>query len=173
MSVFENHTIPFKLRKTWHCLAEIVLCYIPKLFSLRVFQEGVYSFKMVTSGVLLTFLGVFVCVQGRLFRSSPETCSTERTEMDITRTLTVTHEGVLKTVDCVARVSVNECEGSCLSTASPNVHTYPDFKKVKISFCKTLSLLHDLLYFCKSLTYIYLYTVNLPLYPIDISLCIL
>lgn len=87
---------------------------------------------MAKSGVFLTFLGVVVCVQGRLFRTSPETCSTERTEMDITRTLTVTHEGVLKTVDCVARVSVNECEGSCLSTASPNVHTYPDFKKVKI-----------------------------------------
>lgn len=84
---------------------------------------------MAKSGVFLTFLGVVVCVQGRLFRTSPETCSTERTEMDITRTLTVTHEGVLKTVDCVARVSVNECEGSCLSTASPNVHTYPDFKK--------------------------------------------
>lgn len=95
---------------------------------------------MAKSGVFLTFLGVVVCVQGRLFRTSPETCSTERTEMDITRTLTVTHEGVLKTVDCVARVSVNECEGSCLSTASPNVHTYPDFKKVKI-VCKNTSLL--------------------------------
>lgn len=94
---------------------------------------------MAKSGVFLTFLGVVVCVQGRLFRTSPETCSTERTEMDITRTLTVTHEGVLKTVDCVARVSVNECEGSCLSTASPNVHTYPDFKKVKI-VCKNMSL---------------------------------
>lgn len=157
MSVFENHTIPFKLRKTWHCLAEIVLCYIPKLFSLRVFQEGVYSFKMVTSGVLLTFLGVFVCVQGRLFRSSPETCSTERTEMDITRTLTVTHEGVLKTVDCVARVSVNECEGSCLSTASPNVHTYPDFKKVKISFCKTLSLSYTIFSISVNLSHTYTY----------------
>lgn len=166
MSVFENHTIPFKLRKTWHCLAEIVLCYIPKLFSLRVFQEGVYSFKMVTSGVLLTFLGVFVCVQGRLFRSSPETCSTERTEMDITRTLTVTHEGVLKTVDCVARVSVNECEGSCLSTASPNVHTYPDFKKVKISFCKTLSLSlsHTIFSISVNLSHTYTYIQLIYLY---------
>lgn len=166
MSVFENHTIPFKLRKTWHCLAEIVLCYIPKLFSLRVFQEGVYSFKMVTSGVLLTFLGVFVCVQGRLFRSSPETCSTERTEMDITRTLTVTHEGVLKTVDCVARVSVNECEGSCLSTASPNVHTYPDFKKVKISFCKTLSLSYTIFSISVNLSHTYTYIQLIYLYTL-------
>lgn len=121
---------------------------------------------MAKSGVFLTFLGV-VCVQGRLFRTSPETCSTERTEMDITRTLTVTHEGVLKTVDCVARVSVNECEGSCLSTASPNVHTYPDFKKVKV-VCKNVSSLTLLSfaiyghYTIYNKIYIYIYITLIP-----------
>ena len=87
---------------------------------------------MVTSGQLFLFFGILSCAHRTFGRFQPrETCNTEQTEMDITRTLTITHDGVLKTVDCVARIRVNECEGVCLSTASPNVHTYPDFKKVK------------------------------------------
>nr|XP_022309064.1 partner of bursicon-like [Crassostrea virginica] len=91
---------------------------------------------MVTSGQLFIFFGILSCAHRTFGRFQPrETCNTEQTEMDITRTLTITHDGVLKTVDCVARVRVNECEGVCLSTASPNVHTYPDFKK-ECSCCK-------------------------------------
>ncbi|XP_048755162.1 partner of bursicon-like [Ostrea edulis] len=82
---------------------------------------------------LSIFLGFLVCTSESLFRSgrprARESCNTERTEMDITRTMSVTYNGEQKTVECVARVRVNECEGVCLSTASPNFNSYPDFNK--------------------------------------------
>lgn len=51
--------------------------------------------------------------------------------------LMVIYEGVLKIVDCVVCVSVNECEGFCLFMVFLNVYIYLDFKKVKI-VCKNM-----------------------------------
>ncbi|XP_061180307.1 partner of bursicon-like [Saccostrea echinata] len=94
---------------------------------------------------LSIFLGFLVCFRstdGSRFRSSAgsrfgafrrpqahDSCNTKRIEMDITRTMSVTYNGVQKTVECVARPSVNECEGVCQSKAEPNVSTFPDLKK--------------------------------------------
>lgn len=63
-------------------------------------------------------------------RSQENACSTLRTQVNIVKRLTVERNGSPITVDCVASVVMNKCEGTCTSHVSPSVVQYPGFRKV-------------------------------------------
>ncbi|XP_067650250.1 partner of bursicon-like [Haliotis asinina] len=57
-----------------------------------------------------------------------DNCQTLSTEVDIVKNIVAEVNGQRLQVSCVARLTVNKCEGVCESVLSPSVHHYP-FKK--------------------------------------------
>lgn len=80
---------------------------------------------MLTRIVLLMVSFKMAAVSGQ-----QDGCQTLQTEVDLVKQMSVEHQGSTIIVDCVATVTMNKCEGTCMSQVSPSVVHFPGLMKV-------------------------------------------
>ncbi|XP_052090787.1 partner of bursicon-like [Mytilus californianus] len=69
-----------------------------------------------------TLLHIICVIQSLhvVFSENENICAHKETEMTITRSIEVSLGGNIGSVDCTGRVTVKQCEGTCLSKAKPS-----------------------------------------------------
>lgn len=81
-----------------------------------------------------TLLHIICIIQSLhvVFSQNENMCAHKETEMTITRSIEVSLEGNIGQVECTGRVTVKQCEGTCVSKAKPSGNSETGMERVNI-----------------------------------------